>query len=459
MATTTPTVSAQMGSLTEDIASSSYIQLGSSSTTYKLSFVNATLTAGGWLQVGTSSSFTYAGKYGKATLDTVTGKVTYALDNSLASTNALAGGALVKDTFTVPETLAGVKYSTAVSFNITGTNDAAVITGSSTATLNESNSAQTATGNLFVTDVDSAATFVPQTNIAGSSGYGSFTINSSGSWIYTMNSAHDEFKAGSVYNDSFTVKSADGTSKVVTVTITGTNDNATISGAAAGTVTEDSLVKASGTLTVSDVDTGESKLQTPASLVGTYGTFTLNTTTGAWDYTVDSTKASVQALGAGATATDTLTVKSSDGTATQAITVTINGANDNATISGTAAGTVTEDSLVKASGTLTVSDVDAGQAVLQTPASLVGTYGTFTLNTSTGAWDYTVDSTKPSVQALGAGATATDTLTVKSSDGTATQAITVTISGANDNATISGTAAGTVTEDSLVKASGTLTVS
>ena len=123
MATIQPIVSAQMGSLTEDIASSSYIQLGSSSTTYKLSFVNETLTAGGWLQVGTSSSFTYAGQYGKATLDTVTGKVTYALDNSLASTNALAGGALVKDTFTVPETLAWVKYSTAVSFNITGTND------------------------------------------------------------------------------------------------------------------------------------------------------------------------------------------------------------------------------------------------------------------------------------------------------------------------------------------------
>ncbi|NBO41778.1 MAG: DUF4347 domain-containing protein, partial [Betaproteobacteria bacterium] len=220
-----------------------------------------------------------------------------------------------------------------------------------------------------------------------------------GTVVYALDNARAQTLVAGTNNgsDIFNVPEKNGSDILtasVTFAISGKNDTATISGTAIGSVTEDSLVKASGTLTVSDVDTGENKLQTPASLVGTYGTFTLNTSTGAWDYTLDSTKASVQALGAGATATDTLTVKSSDGTATKAITVTINGANDNATISGTAAGTVTEDSLVKASGTLTVSDVDAGQNKLQTPASLVGTYGTFTLNTSTGAWDYTVDSTK-----------------------------------------------------------------
>ncbi|PMX96657.1 VCBS domain-containing protein, partial [Pseudomonas sp. GW460-13] len=82
--------------------------------------------------------------------------------------------------------------------------------------------------------------------------------------------------------------------------------------------------------------------------------------------------------------TDTLTVSSADLTATQTITVNITGANDNATITAsTSADTaVTEAGGVAngaagdafASGTLTVSDVDAGQAHFADvpPQSLVG---------------------------------------------------------------------------------------
>ena len=35
-------------------------------------------------------------------------------------------------------------------------------------------------------------------------------------------------------------------------------------------------------------------------------------------------------------------------------------------------------------GTLSVNDPDSGEAVFNTPASLAGTYGTFTFNTATG---------------------------------------------------------------------------
>src|SRR5438105_3356203 len=89
---------------------------------------------------------------------------------------------------------------------------------------------------------------------------------------------------------------------------------------------------------------------------------------------------------------DTLTVKSVDGTATQVIDVTINGTNDGATISGTAAGTVTEDGKIgrasrRERGKLSVADVDSGENHFKAvaAAALTGTYGSFTFNSATGA--------------------------------------------------------------------------
>src|SRR4051812_50068584 len=83
-----------------------------------------------------------------------------------------------------------------------GTNDAAVISGTSTATISETNSVQSAVGTLSATDVDSAATFTAQTAVAGSNGYGSFSITTGGVWTYSMGTAHNEFVGGSSYSDS-----------------------------------------------------------------------------------------------------------------------------------------------------------------------------------------------------------------------------------------------------------------
>jgi VCBS repeat-containing protein len=61
-----------------------------------------------------------------------------------------------------------------------------------------------------------------------------------------------------------------------------------------------------------------------------------------------------------------------------------------------------------------------------------------------GNWTYTLDNSNPAVNALAAGNTLTDTITFTSDDGTAvTQNITIT--GANDAATITVTAADTAT--------------
>src|SRR5678810_1031213 len=91
-----------------------------------------------------------------------------------------------------------------------GTNDAAIITGTSTAALTESDVAQSTGGALSAADPDSSTDFVVQTNVAGSNGFGKFSIGADGTWTYTMDSAHDEFAAGSDYTDSIVVATADG---------------------------------------------------------------------------------------------------------------------------------------------------------------------------------------------------------------------------------------------------------
>ena len=158
--------------------------------------------------------------------------------------------------------------------------------------------------------------------------------------------------------------------------------------------------------------------------------------------------------------TDSLTVTSLDGTASQAIVVTVTGANDAATIGGTASGAIAEDGTLSASGTLTVTDPDAGEARLAVPASLAGTYGSFAFNAATGRWGYTLANGQANVQALAAGQTVSDSLTVASLDGTASRAITVSIAGTNDAPVIDAAGAkldGSVTGDAAGPADLTAT--
>ena len=158
--------------------------------------------------------------------------------------------------------------------------------------------------------------------------------------------------------------------------------------------------------------------------------------TGAWAYELDNTRAVTQQLAGGAIATETLNVRTAFGSASQAITVTVTGANDAAVITGDASGSITEGSGTSVTGDLNVSDADTGEAVFRAPASLNGIYGSFTFNATTGAWSYALDNTRAATQALTEGQTATDSLTVTSADGSASQAIKVTVTGVNDAAPV-----------------------
>ncbi|OCK56011.1 VCBS domain-containing protein [Bradyrhizobium sp. LMTR 3] len=247
----------------------------------------------------------------------------------------------------------------------------------------------------------------------------------------------------------FTITVSDGTlsaNQTFTIAINGANDAAVISGATDGTVIEASgpantapgTPSATGTLTSADVDNAPdtfTAVSTPTASTRGFGTFTM-TTAGVWAYSIDQANSTVQALNVGDTLTDTFTVTTIDGTA-QVVTITINGANDAAVVSGTTAGSVIEDSGTKcdeptATGTLTATDVDnaPGFTAVNCPTASDAGFGTFTM-TADGVWTYELDDSNCAVQALDEGDTLTDTFTVTTIDGTE-QVITVTIHGASD---------------------------
>src|SRR5205085_12446458 len=116
----------------------------------------------------------------------------------------------------------------------------------------------------------------------------------------------------------------------------------------------------------------------------------------------------VQALNVGDKLTDSFTVTTIRGSA-ELVTVTINGANDAAVITGTTTGSVTEDGGTKcdpptATGTLTATDVDnaPGFTAANCPTASDAGYGTFTM-TADGVWIYKLDDGNCAVQALNVG--------------------------------------------------------
>jgi VCBS repeat-containing protein len=243
--------------------------------------------------------------------------------------------------------------------------------------------------------------------------------------------AYDSLAEGDAFTTHFTYYVVDEfgakAQQRAAITITGKNDAATITGDAVGQVTENTLTTVGGTLVVNDVDTGENVFGAVGMLDGTYGTFTFMD--GAWGYTLNNA-ANVQALRGSDTVQDTLTVKSKDGTATETIKVTVNGANDAATFGGADSGTVKEDETQTASGTLTVDDKDTGEASFQAATDLAGSYGKLSIDAG-GNWTYTLNNDHADVQALNEGQSLTDSITVKSFDGTE-KAIGVTIQGTDD---------------------------
>ena len=315
---------------------------------------------------------------------------------------------------------------------IAGTNDAAVITGSTSASLSQTNVAQSTGGTLSATDVDGSAAFTVQTGVAGSNGYGSFAINASGVWTYAMNGAHGEFAGGTNYTDSFTVTTADGTQQAITVTIAGTNDAAVLSSAVVVLIETNAPLTTGGTLTISDVDSSPTFVAQSGTL-GTAGTFSINAA-GVWSFAANS---AFDNLNVGTSVTNTFSVAAADGTLSS-VKVTIAGTNDAAVITGAASGTVVEATssaagTPTATGDLTATDVDNTFDLFHVVAAAevaANSYGTYAV-TAAGVWTYSLNNANATVSALNNGQTLADSFTVFSADGTA-KSVNITIQGATD---------------------------
>ena len=114
-------------------------------------------------------------------------------------------------------------------FNLAAVNDPAVITGTSSGTVVEDAVPNTVGGNLNSTDVDGVndSWTVVSSQTASANGYGTFTIDAAGNWVYSLNNGNGTVNALNnlqSLSDSFTVTTADGTTKVVNITINGHTD-------------------------------------------------------------------------------------------------------------------------------------------------------------------------------------------------------------------------------------------
>ncbi|AXI45878.1 hypothetical protein C1J03_07455 [Sulfitobacter sp. SK012] len=146
---------------------------------------------------------------------------TYTLNDANATIDALNAGIAETDSFVV---MAEDGTEQTVTIGITGANDGATFGGDLSGAVTENEDVD-ATGIATVSDVDQG-----QGAIVASSGtttYGSYSIDTSGVWSYSLDDANpsvDALAAGDPLTDSFVFSSDDGTEQVIDIAITGADD-------------------------------------------------------------------------------------------------------------------------------------------------------------------------------------------------------------------------------------------
>ncbi|MPX89159.1 hypothetical protein EHW58_00005 [Salinivibrio sp. VYel1] len=383
-----------------------------------------------------------------------------------AGVNAINNDALDIASLTFTITASDGEASTSQTFTsaVERIDDPASITGDTSGTLSEGEidgsdgsliARDSVSGTLSITDPDDSPTWIDSTQ----SGLYGELVFTNGNWTYTADSdAVQSLSEGDAVSDNFTVTASDGSSQVIAITITGTNDDPVISGQTLGDVVEDSILETTGSLSISDADGNNAPSFSDGNVSGQYGELSLMN--GTWTYTLDNNSSLVQGLNAGDQVTDTITLTASDNTQ-QDIVITITGTDDLPEVTGSFTGSVTEgdegDAAVTATGTIAISDVDGDDTPAFADTTEAGTYGS--LDLVNGNWTYTLD--QSAVQNLDAGDEVTDTITLTASDNTQ-QDIVITITGTDDLPEVTGSFTGSVTEGNegdAVTATGTISIS
>ncbi|WP_114633278.1 VCBS domain-containing protein [Vibrio splendidus] len=420
----------------------------------------------------------------------------------------LADGEQIQDTTTVQTSDGGEQV---ITVTIIGTDDAAVATDDSGSVtedidVDDITNQLVTSGQIVITDVDSdTPTFSAdgEFNLVGStndSQLGVLSIEPDGAWTYVVNNDDVQYLDDDEFvTEVYTVTASDGTTSEVTITINGADDPSDITvgegDSDTGEVTEDvdvdqesNNLTTSGTLTITDVDANDVAAFQPNGTFNPEGStndtalgILTITDDGEWTYVVDNDN--VQYLDDDEFVTEVYTVTAIDGT-TSEVTITINGADDPSEITvgegDSDMGEVTEDVDVDpesndlmATGTLTITDVDANDVAAFQPNGTFNPEGStndtalgMLTITDDGEWTYVVDN--DNVQYLDDDEFVTEVYTVTAIDGT-TSEVTITINGADDPSEITvgegDSDMGEVTEDVAVDpesndlmATGTLTI-
>ncbi|MEG3155927.1 VCBS domain-containing protein, partial [Sphingomonas sp. RB1R13] len=237
---------------------------------------------------------TYVGTYGTLVLN-ANGSYTYTLNASNAVVNALPAGGTVTDSFPYAASDGTTSTPSTLTITVFGTNDVPVVQADTNWVLDVTSGADpTTTGNVLQTiahtgapagsfsdladsDVDTGTTLVVSNAGTYVGTYGTLVLNANGSYTYTLNASNavvNALPAGGTVTDSFPYAASDGTTSTpstLTITVFGTNDAPVLtpstisvseeglSGSnpdSLGTPDTTNLAVRSGSIGISDVDTG-----------------------------------------------------------------------------------------------------------------------------------------------------------------------------------------------------------
>lgn len=285
----------------------------------------------------------------------------------------------------------GASTPQSVTVKIVGTDDKAQLVSSSInigeAVAEHTYHGTSIKGALQLTDIDTTDNpqFVDMI-YQSSSRLGSLALRADGHYEYFLQGNYvgtanaqktvAALKPGESITETFNVKTADGQTKPVTVTIHGEEDSAQIVvnyGTTDNHLHEDSMTSpaypselfATGIIKAIDPDHDDDQLK-PQTLVSAHGGHFTVTETGMWQYHIDNSLPAIQQLGKGESFQEQFTVESKDGSAQKVITVTVHGTNDDPEVSSTVTlppGNEDKPYIISSAALLAnASDVDANDA-------------------------------------------------------------------------------------------------
>ena len=300
----------------------------------------------------------------------------------------------------------------------------------------------TATGVLVVTDIDNPPTLPIIELDDGAGTYGTMTFDGR-SWTYTLDERAEALGDQQTETETFTFTALGAENFDVEITVTGVND-APVVGTAITNKTR-TINQPIGEINLSDAftDADENDTLTLALTVTLDGTAVILTTNGT-TMTLGTTgltyNTETHILSGNPSTTGTYKIKivATDSTGASSAETefdivitpeTISGDNTGSVTDGGAPGDDNTGELTAAGSTIML----VSKETTDSPGMSTGTYGVMAFNASSGEWTYTLDDR---VEVLADGQTATESFTFSAGGGTFV--VTIMVTGANDDPTVSG---------------------